>query len=100
MTDLSPHPLSTSSLPSESCSGITHPACRSAKLLGDRWCLNSSPGPCRQCGEDLGQPTNSSVLTVEQAAGKQGVSLLQKIAGQSGVELTALLWENSRAFLG
>lgn len=98
MTDLSPRPPSTSSLPSESCSGITHPAYRSAKLLGDRWCLNSSPGPCRQSGEDLRQPRNNSVLTVEQAAGKQAVSLLQKIAGQSGVELTVLLSENSRAF--
>lgn len=98
MTDLSPHPPSTSSLPSESCSGTTHPAYRSAKLLGHHWCLNSSPGPCRQSGEDLGQPTNDSVLTAEQAAGKQSVSLFQKIAGQSGVELTGLLSENSWAF--
>lgn len=89
MTNLLPHPLPTPSRPPESCSGIANPAYRSAKLFSDYWFLNSSPGLYRQSGEDLGQPTNNSVLTVEQAAGKQEGSLLQKIAGQSGVERTA-----------
>lgn len=89
MTNLLPHPLPTPSLPPESCSGIANPAYRSAKLFSNYWFLNSSPGPYRQSGENLGQPTNNSVLTVEQAAGKQEDSLLQKIAGPSGVERTA-----------
>lgn len=73
------------------CTG--QPSC---SAVAGPWTLLS--GLSRQIREALGQPANNSVFAVEQAAGKWGVSLLQKIVGQSGVERSVLLSENSLAF--
>ena len=78
----------------ESCTRCTgQPSC---SAFAGPWTLLSGLG--RQIREALGQPANNSVFSVEQAAGKWGVSLLQKIVGQSGVERSVLLSENSLAF--
>lgn len=91
VTNLLSHLPSTSSLPLESYSGITHPADRSAKLFSCCWSLNSSLWPLSAEQRRSGAANKQLCILLSRQAGEQGASWLQRTAGTGWAEQTVLL---------